>query len=452
MRTVIDRMTLRRAWASGLLVCTACATRGPGPVSPAEIPMLQQQVKRNPTDGGGLLRLAAALFADDRCDEALPIAERGRFLRTRDPLGVLVVGQCLEREGRYADAVEAYESFLVSWPDAPGAAAVRGRQYTARRALVRERAQKALAGEAQLSSSAPDPMTVAVLPLLVTGDSSYAPLSIGLAALISSDLDLLDRFQLVERIQLDALLQELELGASQLVDPSTRARLGNLMRAGRMVQGLAEFEGSSTARLEATVVAEGNDIAVTGAESGRLNDLLRLEKALVIGVAERLGPPLTLAERTRILDNGTQNLMAFLAYSRGIDAELRGEYGAAVEHFSAAVRADPRFTQARERLTIAAAAEVVADATPEEVTTLAAEADAAVADAQTDFSSPLGGVLSNSLFDVASTQGERATGTGGDPNGRELIRLTGTPANGATSGIERLSIPVLVRILIPVPR
>lgn len=435
------------------VICSACAARGPGPVSPGEIPALQQQLERDPADAASMLRLSAALFADDRCDEALPLVRRARELRSRDVLGVLVEGQCLERMAQHAEAVEAYEAWLATSPDAPGAAAVRGRSHTAQRALAVVQARRALEDETRLSDAPGEPTTIAVLPLLVTGDATYEPLSIGLAALITADLNLLDRFRLVERLQIDALLAELALAESERVDPATSARIGSLVRAGRIVQGTASFESGGAARLEASVVADAGNVTVTDAATGTLDGLLRMEKELVIGLAERLGPPLTLAERTRVLDNGTQNLLAFLAWSRGLDAELRGAWDAAAAHYGAAVQADPTFTQAHQRRSIAVAADVVASAAPEDVTVVAAEADAAVADAQVAVTAGPGGALANAVTDIAATSMERLTAAVGGPSANhQLVLVTSTPATDPAPGVERLPVDVIIRILIPIPR
>lgn len=435
-----------------IMLSPACAARGPAPVSPGEIPALQQQLERDPADAASMLRLSAALFADDRCDEALPLVRRARALRSRDALGVLVEGQCLERMGQHADAIEVYEAFLATAPDAPGGAAVRGRSHMAQRALAVVQARRALEDETRLSDAPAEATTVAVLPLLVTGDETYQPLSLGLAALITADLSLLDRFRLVERLQIDALLAELALGESERVDPATSARIGNLVRAGRIIQGTASFE-SGAARLEASVVADAGGVAVTDAATGPLDRLLSMQKEVVIGLAERLGPPLTMAERTRILDNGTQNLLAFLAYARGLDAERRGAFDAAAAHYGEAVQADPAFTQARQRRTVVVAADVVASAAPEDVTVVAVEADAAVADAQIAVTTGPSGPLANAVSDIASTSMERLTAAVGGPSANhQITQITSTPATDPAPGVERLPIDVIIRILIPIPR
>lgn len=430
-----------------ILFLTGCAARATS-VSPSEIPALNERVAANPSDGEALLRLSAALFADGRCEEAIPVARRGEALRPADPVGPLVVGQCLEREARYDDALSEYGSYLARSGSTDGATVVRARQRIARRGQATAQARQALANEATLGDVSSATPAVAVLPSVVSGDEEYASLSVGLAALMASDLQSLGRFRIVERMQVDALLAEMRLGEAGRLDPATSARVGRLVRANRMVQGLADIPDEDAVRLEAAVVQADGAVRGPDAESGRLADLLRMQKQVVIGVAEELGPPLTPAERTRLLDNGTQNVIAFLAYSRGLDAESRGDYTAATSYFADAVRADPGFTEARQAESDAAADAVVAAAPPEGVTTVAGDVSQAVTSTQDG--GPMGTALTNAVTDVASTQSERVTdGAGGPTSSQQINQLTNTPSTGATPGVVPLQ--VLIRIPIPIP-
>jgi TolB-like protein len=201
-----------------------------------------------------------------------------------------VVGQCLEQAGAYEQALTEYRSYLARYGDRNGAAAVRARELLARRSRAGERARTALAQEAELAGAAADPQVVAVLPVeVVSPDTTYQPLSRGLAQILTSDLALLQRFRMVERLQVGALFDELALAQTARVDQSTAARVGRLLQAGRMVQGLAAIPPEGETRLEAAVVLSTGEITSPESFTGRLRDLLQLEKQLVISIASRLG-------------------------------------------------------------------------------------------------------------------------------------------------------------------
>jgi tetratricopeptide (TPR) repeat protein len=188
------------------LATSGCAGKRTAQVSPDDIPQLEQQLAQDPSDGEVLLHYAAALFAAQRYDSARTIVRRGMAIRPEDALGPLVLGQTFERQGNYDQAITVYADYLAAFPEHDGAPAVRARDLFARRARANEQARVALAQEAELSQRPADPQTIAVLPLAVAGDSSYQPLSRGLAEMFTSDLALLQRFRMVERLEVGALL------------------------------------------------------------------------------------------------------------------------------------------------------------------------------------------------------------------------------------------------------
>jgi len=386
-------------------LAVGCAPR-PAPISPAELSDLQARVAREPDNGTVLLRYAAALRAADRCNEALPAARRGMNLEPKNALGPLVVGSCLEVDQRYDDAIATYRTYLATNPDARGAGAVRARELLALRASATVAARQAVAREAELAQQPADPQTLAVLPLRVVGDSMYEPLSRGLAQMLTSDLALLERFRMVERMRLGALLNEMNLGQTGRVDPATAARVGHLIRAGRMVQGLANIPSDGPVQLEASVVQGTGEVTSPTETQGRLRDLLRLEKDIVVGLADRLGYRLSEAERTAILENGTQNLTAFLAYSRGLEAEDRGDYAQAARYYQAAVQADPGFRQARQGFQATSAAPTVEAAGPAETPVLAAEEPATVLG---ELGEQVTNALGTTVADLAPTTVEQVT-------------------------------------------
>jgi len=280
-------------------------------------------------------------------------------------LGPLVTGGCQEQAGRYDEAVATYNDFAAQHPNARGVAAVRAKAQLALRAAAERTARQALAREAELALQPPQPATVAVLPLVIAGDSSVQPLSRGLAELIITDLAYLRTLRLLERLQIGMLLDELKLGQTERVDPATAARVGRLLRAERMVQGTATIPLRGPVQLSATVVTGTGVVRPVSQVTGPFAKLLDLEKQVVLDLAAQLGLELTQAERERILRQGPKSLAAFLAYSRGLEAMDRGDYGAAARHFRSAAQADRSFQAARDGQQAATAAPALEPATGE---------------------------------------------------------------------------------------
>ena len=281
-------------------------------------------------------RRGAALAAAGRCDSATVVARAALEREPDNALGPLVIGACQERAGRYDEAVTTYTDFAAQHPNARGVATLRAKAQLALRAAAEHTARQALAREAELANQPPQPATVAVLPLVVAGDSTVQPLSRGLAELITTDLAYIRTLRLLERLQIGMLLDELKLGQSERVDPATAARVGRLLRAERLVQGTATIPSRGPVQLSATVVTGSGVVRPVGQVSGPFPKLLDLEKQVVFELAAQLGLELTQAERERILRQGPKSLAAFLAYSRGLEAMDRGDYGAAARRFQAA--------------------------------------------------------------------------------------------------------------------
>src|SRR5204862_143790 len=82
---------------------------------------------------------------------------------------------------------------------------------------------QALVRETELAQQPPLAATVAVLPVVVSGDSTYRPLSRGLAELITTDLAYISTLRLLERLQIGVLLDELQLGRLQRAASTTAA-------------------------------------------------------------------------------------------------------------------------------------------------------------------------------------------------------------------------------------
>src|SRR5213594_1686565 len=427
---------------SGLVV--ACAGGGgprPRPVTPAEIPTLQAQAIQQPSNAQIRFRLAAALMTAGRCDTAVVVAKGGQMLAPSDVLGPMVIGGCQEKDGRYDLAFATYTDFANRHPQARGVAAVRALAQFALRTQATQTAKLALARESTLTRLAPEPSTVAVLPMTIAGDSSLQPLSRGLAELMLTDLAMVRSLRLLERIQVGALLDELKLGQSGRADASTAARVGRLLRAERMVQGTATIPSRGPVQISASVVTGTGVVRPVGQVTGPFQRLLELEKQVVLDLAAQLGIAVTEAERQEILRQGPRNLAAFLAYSRGLEAMDRGRYGAAARHFRAATQADPSFQAARQGQEAATAAPAVQQTSGGEIVTVvqAVEQVTAASEPAGGGGGASGGVLSSTSLDVVPTLGDAIAQAGGVTSGAPTIDRQLTP--------EALGVPSIISVV-----
>jgi TolB-like protein len=269
-----------------------------------------------------------------------------------EPVAAYFLALVREDQGNYAEARRLYDDYLARGSEPEVKRQVRDRLVLLGRLELQQAARDALSRERQLASTAPAPGTIGVFPFLAaTQDAQLRPLGTALAELLTTDLAQTSRLRVVERSQVQALLNELKLTESGRVDTTTAARTGRLMGAGRIVQGRVEG-GEAALTLQAAVVRVPGEATRLNPlrEQDQLARLFDLEKRLALGIYERVGIQLTEAERQRVLQHATTNLQALLALGFGLEAQDAGRYEEAAQHFTRAVQLDPRFRLAARKL------------------------------------------------------------------------------------------------------
>jgi hypothetical protein len=237
----------------------------------------------------------------------------------------------------------------------------------------------------------------------------------------------------LERERMQAILNEMKLGDSGRADPTTALRSGHLLRAARVVQGTLTGLSGDQLRVDAVVV----DVATAGAGSpatgpDQLNRLFDLEKQIAFSIFTSMGVQLAPAEQDAINQRPTQNLQAFLAYSRGLQAQDNGDYAAAQAQFNDAVNLDPSFRAASAGAAgageLSAASQQTVTQTEQTVSRVEQlpSPPAALSDALNN------GTNSTNPTSGGQTSNDNGTGTGGNqPNGNRNNTSDVTGGNGA---------------------
>jgi len=332
--------------------------------------------------------------------------EAGRFEQARDAFqsvlaaepdnadALLGLGAAYEGLGELQSARQTYQTLAARGVSGRVRSTLEGRQQVLARRELEVHARLAIADEARLSQRPPEAATYAVFPFRYAGRrEDLRPLERGLAHVFVTDLSRISALRLLERQQVQFIVEELGLAETGRVDPSTGARSGRLLQAGQVVQGqLDDVAGTERLRLDVTVVRTVTaEVAATGSAADRLQGLFDMEKAVVFQLVERMAIELTPAEREAISERPTANLQAFLAFSRGLEAEDRGDFTQAATEFRDAARLDPSFRSASDRATSAGEMAIAQDLPIPVVAELMAPAPQAA---------PTGGFLADNLNSI----------------------------------------------------
>lgn len=336
-----------------LLFPPACAPafETAGPVTAAEIPLLEARTAQDPAAVADLVRLGQGYLEMGRTFDALSLLERAHRIEPLRPSAVAQLGLAYEAAERPDRAREVYEAYRRDGDSAALLAWIDGRLPEVRRQALILAAREAVAREEALAGTPPRLGHIAVLPFHVAGsEAAFEPLGRALAEFMVTDLSVTGRLTVLERTRVQLLLDELALAETDRVDPTTAARSGRMLGAENTVVGTVEASQERVAMEAAVVDVVG--AALRGdprSEQDALQELFAAQKRLALELHDALGIDLTPAERDRILEMRTRSLDALLAFGRGLAEEDRGDFAAAAEHFRAAVTLDPGFQEAGVR-------------------------------------------------------------------------------------------------------
>jgi len=176
---------------------------------------------------------------------------------------------------------------------------------------------------------------------------AYDALGRGLAAMTLTELTANPAVRVVERTQLQQILQEQNLGHEGRVDPQTLSRIGKLIGASYMVTGtLIDIRGNL--RIDTRVFnTETGEVLKTESQRGRMDNVFDMIPHLAQQLMHDANlPPL---ERHAMEEFRQQNpappTSAVMAYSRGVLYADRGDKEHAIEQYRRALEIFPQFTQ-----------------------------------------------------------------------------------------------------------
>jgi tetratricopeptide (TPR) repeat protein len=347
--------------AATLLLVAGCATTSVTPYSigkseleqgrfDAAIAAFEASLAADSTDAAVVRDLGIAWYRKRQFARAVPILRRAFDMDSRDGETLFHLGTACEITGDYAGAMDMYRRFMDVESDPKLSACLEARLDGLLRKQMRREAKAALADEKAVAAAAASDSAVAVLPFRNAGKKrDLDPIQKGLADMLITDLSKVRRLTVVERARFAALAQEMNLAASGLVDDGTAPRVGRLLGASTVVHGSFLDLPKDGVRIDADLLRpKGRKAFTPGKVQGKMEKFFALEKDLVFALVDRMGIALSQDEKDAIRVIPTENLLAFLAYCRGLDLEDQGKFDAAGREYRKAAELDSKFKKAAE--------------------------------------------------------------------------------------------------------
>jgi len=316
------------------------------------IKYLKLAFEKNPKNAKIIRDLGIVYYKKPDMDFSVKILSKAFKIDSTDGLTLFYLGTAHEMLGHYPEAIDKYRRYSQVSRTSHVRKSIEGRLLRAVRKQIEKEVKDVLTKEESLDVASISDNTVAVVYFKNMGElRDLDPLQKGLTDMLITDLSKAKKLNVVERVRLQELLQEMGLGMTGLVDLDTAPRVGKLLGAAEIVNGMfINLEGEKL-RIDGNITqVKTRKFALTDHVAGALDDFFRLEKQLVFSIVEKMGIELSQEERDDIQKIPTENLLAFMAYCKGLDYEDRGMYEQAREQYEQAVSIDPNFSQARENI------------------------------------------------------------------------------------------------------
>ncbi len=176
-----------------------------------------------------------------------------------------------------------------------------------------------------------------------SGDVNLDPLQKGLSVMLMTDLAKIETIQLVERVKLQALAEEIGLGRSGIVAPETAPRVGRLLGARYLIGGAFFKEALEKLRLRSDLINVPEEkIFDQHQVLDTLDRLFDLEKEMLFKIIGALKIEIPPARKKLLMEPMSTSYPALVYFFRGIDKSDQGDYAAAAMFYKKALAEDPK--------------------------------------------------------------------------------------------------------------
>jgi tetratricopeptide (TPR) repeat protein len=344
IRLLCRRPDLHKIVGITLIYCTIGFAFSP-PVfcAPAPTPEVEKLAIREKEK---LVQKAVAHYEQKEIDKAKEDLEKASTVFPENYAVPYYLGLIYLEQGNRQGAIAQWQQYVKLDPQSENALIIRKNITILLREQAQEFAKQAVARETKLAGVAGargDDRTIAIANFNNLGSEKFGPLGKGIASMLIADLSHISDLIVVDRIKIQALIEEMKLGKSGLVNINTAPKVGKLLRAKHVTSGtLADIDEERLMIASAVVNADENTSVGAQEVKGVLKEFYDMEKLIACQILEDLGRNCD-AVPAAFNKIHTKSMPALVAYSWGLDHVDKGNYDKAREEFQKAIDEDPQF-------------------------------------------------------------------------------------------------------------
>jgi tetratricopeptide (TPR) repeat protein len=181
----------------------------------------------------------------------------------------------------------------------------------------------------------------------LTGDKTISWLEVGIADSVSYKLKNVQDYIVIDRMNVDKVLGEVQLGQSGLLDDAKAKKAGKALGADIIVVGNFMKAGNRI-RINAKLVeVESHKILKQVQSDGVIDNIFELQDEIALKIINQTNISITLDVKNRITQNFTSSLSAYEYYVKGMEFTLKQlNYEKAMEMFNKAIDIDKNYSLA----------------------------------------------------------------------------------------------------------
>ena len=167
--------------------------------------------------------------------------------------------------------------------------------------------------------------------------------------MMTRDLSQISNLVVPDRELINALMIELGLNPVSLREPEDLQRVARILGVRYMVIGSYLITDDLKMTLDTQIIlAETNQVVTNMNFDGNLARFFKMEKELVMRIADFYGLFIAEQERSSLLEIPTEDMAAFLNYCQGLDAMDQENFTLAQDYFHQSLKHDKYFIDAQD--------------------------------------------------------------------------------------------------------